>query len=85
VSSPITDTDPEAEHVQLELLRKASVEERVALALSLSRSVVALSRDGIRQRFPGATEQEIGLRFVALHYGEELAEEMRAYLLARGR
>ena len=37
------DTDPHAEGVQLELLRKATVAKRVAIALSLSNTVIALA------------------------------------------
>jgi len=81
----LTDTDPEAERVQLELLRQATPGRRVALALSLSRSVIELSRRGIAARMPGATDQEVGLRFVALHYGEGLALELEAHLADRAR
>jgi hypothetical protein len=81
----LTDTDPEAERVQLELLRKATPGRRVALALSLSRSIIELSRRGIAARMPGATDQEVALRFVALHYGDSLALELEAHLAARAR
>jgi hypothetical protein len=73
---PLTDTDPEARRVQMELLRRASPERRLRLALSLSRSVLMLSREGIARRRPGATAQEIGLEFVRLHYGPDLAQEL---------
>ena len=76
----LTDTDPEAARVQLELLRRASPARRLRLALSLSESVLSLSRAGIARRLPGASPREIGLEFVRLHYGEELADELRQYL-----
>ena len=75
----LTDTDPEAARVQLELLRRASPARRPRLALSLSHSVLSLSR-GIARRLPGASRREIGLEFVRLHYGEELVDELRQYL-----
>jgi hypothetical protein len=81
----LTDTDPETARVQLELLRKATPGRRVALALSLSRSVMELSRAGIASRMPGASDEELAIRFVALHYGEALAQELRAHLATRGR
>jgi len=81
----LTDTDPEAAAFQLQLLRGATPARRVGLALSLSRSVIELSRAGIARRMPGASEREVALRFVALHYGEALARELEAHLLARGR
>ncbi len=79
----LTDTDPEAARVQLELFRRASPARRLALALSLSRSVMGLSRRGLARNMPGATDEEIGLRFVELHYGRELAEELREDLARR--
>jgi hypothetical protein len=81
----LSDTDPEAALVQLELLRKATPARRLALALSLSRSVMELARSGIARRMPGASDRELGLRFVALHYGEDLARELDAHLTTRGR
>ena len=79
----LSDTDPEAERVQLELLRQASPSRRLQLALSLSRTAMSLSRAGLARAFPDASPEEIGLRFVALNYGPELAEEVRAYLARR--
>jgi len=79
----LSETDPEAERVHLELLRQASPSRRLQLALSLSRTAMSLSRAGLAQAFPDASPEEIGLRFVALNYGTELAEEVRAYLARR--
>jgi len=83
VERRLTDTDPETQRVHLEILRAASPSRRLRLALSLSRTVMALSRDGIAGRLPGASPEEVGLRFVELSYGRELAEELRAHLAAR--
>lgn len=44
---------------------------------------MGLSRGGLARRLPGASDEELGLRFVALHYGADLAEELRADLAAR--
>jgi hypothetical protein len=79
----LTDTDPEAQRVQRALLQRASPSERLRLALSLSRSVIALSRAGMACRMPGSSPETVGLRFVALHYGADLAEALRRDLEAR--
>ena len=81
----LSDTDPETERVHLELLRRASPGRRIRLALSLSRTVMSLSCGGLARRLPEASSEELGLRFVALHYGDDLAEEVRADLAARRR
>jgi hypothetical protein len=77
------DTDAEAKRFQLELLRRAGPARRLQLALSLSRSVMILSRGGIARRLEGASPEELGLRFVALHYGAALADALRTELLSR--
>ena len=67
-----TDTDLAAAAHQIELLRAAGPIGRFRLALSLSRSVIELSRRALRRRHPGASELEIGRRFVELHYGSDV-------------
>ncbi len=79
----LSDTDPEAERVHLDLLRGASPARRLRLAFSLSRTAMSLSRGGLARAFPGASPEEVGLRFVALNYGPQLAEAARADLAAR--
>lgn len=74
------DTDPEAERVQIALLREASVARRCAMALSLSGAVIGMARRAIRRALPEASEAELGVRYAALHYGKELAEGLRQRL-----
>lgn len=83
VGQGLSDTDPETERVHLELLRRAAPARRIRLALSLSRTVMSLSRGGLARRLPGASSEDVGLRFVALHYGADLADELRADLASR--
>jgi hypothetical protein len=77
------DTDPEAEKVQLDLLRQAGPGRRLQMSLSLSAQVITLARNAIRRSMPGASELEVNLRFVELHYGHELADDVRRYLAGR--
>jgi len=79
----LSDTDAETGRVHLELLRRAGPARRLQLALSLSRTVMSLSRGGIARRLEGASPEELGLRFVAVHYGADLAAALRAELLSR--
>jgi hypothetical protein len=78
-----TDTDPETQRVHRELLRRASPSQRLHLALSLSRTVIALSRAGLASRVPDGSLETVGLRFVALHYGQDLADAVRRGLETR--
>jgi hypothetical protein len=77
------DTDAEADRVQIELLRAATPARRVALALSLTATVVGLSRRALARQDPSADEETLGLRFVELNYGRELAAELEAFLRTR--
>jgi hypothetical protein len=70
------DTDPEAEKVQIDLLRQASISRRIALALSLSETVIQLARNAIRIQNPNLSDHDVLLRFVSIHYGPELAQNI---------
>jgi len=77
----LSDTEPEAVRFHVQLLRAAPVAKRLALARELSRITIVLARRALRASHPQATETEIALRFVALHYGEDLAAGLRQHLL----
>lgn len=77
------DTDAAADRVQMDLLRSATPARRAGLALSLTATVVGLARLALARQDPAATEQEIGVRFVRLHYGREIADGLAAFLRAR--
>jgi len=73
------DTAPQAEKVQIELIRKASVSRRISKVRSLSQTVMYLSRRAIKRANPFLSEREVDLAFVANHYGQDLAERFRLY------
>ena len=79
----LSDTHADAEKAQIDLLRKASTNERFALMCSLTASAISLSRRAIARANPDLTPQEVDLKFVELHYGRELAGRLRRYLEAR--
>lgn len=76
---PISDTDPEALRVQLDLLRQMGPERRLALALSLSAAVANLAHRAALEACDG-DERRARVLFVAAHYGPELAEGFRRRL-----
>ena len=81
--SQMNDTHPAAEQVQIELLRKATVEQRLHLVRSLTATSRQMAWQAIRQVHPHATDEEIDIMFVALHYGQDLADRVRDYMGAR--
>jgi hypothetical protein len=83
MTQPFSDTDEATERAHLELLRRASPGHRLGLALSVSATVVGLSRRGLARAEPGLTREEIGLRFIERNYGAPLAREVRDLLRRR--
>ena len=67
------DTSADADRVQVELLRRATVARRFQLCQSLTATVVDASRRALRERMPGASDAEVLLRWVELNYGAALA------------
>jgi hypothetical protein len=74
------DTSPEAEKVQIELLRKSSISRRISKVRSLSQTVIYLSRRSIQRAKPFLSERQVSIAFVANHYGEKLAERLRMFI-----
>ena len=79
------DTTPEAECVQVELLRAASPARRAHQAFSLSADVISAARRARVRARPLASSIDLDLQFVDVHYGPELAEALRAEFIRRGR
>ena len=59
-----TDTTPEAQRKQVELMRRLSSSQKLALAFALTDTMRDLIMADIRQRFPRADETEIRRRFI---------------------
>jgi len=74
------DTHPDAEQVQISLLRQASAAERISRMCSLSETVIQLSHRAIRRANPELNEQELTLLFIAYYYGKDLSDNLRRYL-----
>lgn len=75
-----TDTSPEAEQIQIALLRQASAARHVSLTCALTQMVVQLSWRGIKRAHPGLDDRTTRLVSVALDYGRVLADNLSAAL-----
>ena len=67
------DTRPDAERVQIELLRQAPGWRKLHMVGEMNPTVRTLALSGLRQRFPSATPGELRRRLADLLLGEELA------------
>ncbi len=77
------DTSPAMERVQIDMLRKMSIAERFAMMESWSQFIREVAKQGIRQDYPSACEEEVALILVARLYGQPLAERVRSELARR--
>ena len=68
-----TDTRPEAERVQIELLRRAPAWRKLQMVDQLNQSARTLALGGLRRRSPRATPVELRRRLADLVLGAELA------------
>ncbi|MHC4176827.1 MAG: hypothetical protein ACYSWU_04940 [Planctomycetota bacterium] len=80
-----SDTSPEAEKVQIELLRKLTVAERFAKVRALTARTVRLSKRAIARANPDLSPEDLKVRFIELHYGKDLAQRVRAYVREKWR
>jgi len=76
----LTDTNAKAEKIQITLLRKLSLSERISRLRSLSHTVINLSRRAIRRANPELSEKELNYKFIAYHYGDEIADKYKKYV-----
>jgi hypothetical protein len=72
-----SDTPPDAEEIQLELLRDMPAWRKLELMEEMTRTVFCLVLAGLRERHPQATKEELRLRVATLVLGPDLAA--RAY------
>ena len=75
----LSDTHPDVEKIHAELLRKAAPEKRLAMALSLTATVVNLSRQTLDMQYPDLSPEDRNLKWIELHYGRKLAMQIRNY------
>jgi len=72
-STPLTDTSPAAERLQIELMRKAPAWRKAYLVGQMTESVRLLALTGLRQRHPQATPDQLNRMLADLWLGPELA------------
>ncbi len=76
----LSDTSPEAEKVQIDLLRRMSVAQRLGRVRGWTRTLVHLSREGLARANPGLDHRELDLLWVEHQYGPDVAVRLRKYL-----
>ena len=72
-----SDTSPDAQRMQFELMRRLSPSQKLALAFELTDTMRNLVLADLRHRFPDANPAEIRRRFIARVLSRE--DVIRAY------
>lgn len=70
------DTSEAAFRAQMAVWERLGPEGRVALAGRISLSARQLARDGIRQRHPQYSDQQVHRALLRLLYGDEIVQKM---------
>jgi hypothetical protein len=77
MSNPsISDTHPDIEALQIELMRQALPWQKLHMAGQMYLTVKQLALSGLRQRYPNATRGELRRRLADMLLGPELAEKV---------
>lgn len=66
-------------------MKPADVAVNLELCFRMSRDAILESRQELARQMGHASSRDVELRWVALHYGESLAEELRAHLVVGDR
>ena len=75
-----SDTDPFISKIQLDIMRKASPEKKLAVMRSLSSTVMGLAKGALERANPHLDNQGRTVLFVKHHYGEALAIKLQGHL-----
>ena len=75
----LSDTHPDAERVQIELLRRMSGAQRITKMRSQTALVVGLSRQAIARANPQLDQHEVDMLWIEHTYGKDLANRVRDY------
>jgi hypothetical protein len=78
--SAIHDTSPEAESILIRLIQEKPAAARLRDAVAASNRVAQQCKEAIQRNHPDCSEEEIKLRFIAINYGQEIADKVRVYL-----
>jgi hypothetical protein len=76
MAAPLSDTSPDSERVQIEILRSLPPWRRWQLLDDLILTTRELALAGLRERFPQADPQELQRRLATLLLGTELATKV---------
>jgi hypothetical protein len=79
----ISDTSPEFQNFQIDLLRKKTVQECLTLTVLLSETAMSLAHRALKRAMPESSESDRKIKFIEFHYGKDLSERYKSYVTER--
>ena len=76
MTSLYSDTHPEMEALQIEIIQRMPAWKKIAIVDSLNQTIRTLAVSGIKERHPEATPEQVHRMLVDLILGAELAQEV---------
>lgn len=73
------DTHPDAEKIEISLLKQAGISERLRRTFAMSSWVLWLGKQAISKAHPRWNKRKVDLFFVEVHYGKTLASKLQEY------
>ena len=75
----LNDTNPIVESLQIDLIRKQSVSQRIKTSFALSELTIRLSKEAIKKANPSLSAKELDFLFVKYNYGDEYFKKINNY------
>ncbi|AEH51731.1 hypothetical protein [Pseudothermotoga thermarum] len=70
------DTPTELEKAQIEILRKMPPEKRLKMSIELTENTIKLLKEGVRNRHPEYSDEEVKFAVIKILLGEELFKKV---------
>ena len=76
---PLDDTNPDSHRVHGDVLRRLTGAQRIQAASDLTLLAYQVTRAGLRDRLPGASEEQLDAEHYRLVFGADLAGKVLEY------
>jgi hypothetical protein len=76
------DTSPEAERVQIELIRQTPGHQKLVMLAQMNQTLYTLAFNGLRHQYPNASREELRRRMADIWLGDELAARVYGPLVS---
>ena len=76
-----SDTHPEIEKIQFELLQQVPIDQKLMMVANLNQAVIEMALSGLRSQYPGESPSRLRRRLADRLLGKELSEKVYGPLI----